>query len=167
MAPLPRKGMARSVSPPPRKRGTDWYGRWHLPVAMLLVLCWGAGASAASVSASRGEPPRPHHCKCGTGCRGATCCCDSHGEAPHPAEGRPSSRPTATGDSPCVKSAPCGQPGIPSPSVDPTWKPAGITSRSGFWPDLGRGLLPPLSRPVFPIRRPSRLDRPPERQTTA
>ena len=54
----------------------------RLLLPLLLVLGFGWQVGASEVSLSRAFPADPHNqiCKCGTKCRGATCCC-GHGRA--------------------------------------------------------------------------------------
>lgn len=126
---------------------------------------------------SLGQPPgaraaAPHRCKCGMQCRGGSCCCrSSHGE--HPARPGPTRPPRDAGGAtsarafadvnPCVRAAPCGDPGRPDDS------PRGPAGRAIL--PAPRGALPmPASTPrpgvagakIARRDRADRLDDPPE-----
>jgi hypothetical protein len=139
--------------------------------AGLLVLVTAGPLSAASVSAGGGTPARgsAHHCKCGTKCRGASCCCDSHGDAAHPAEDLspqaeiPSEPASSAPLGPCLNALPCGDPGVPLASpVESVVKTAALGRAVAFDSTDAGAALPCESAPSRPRQFGERIDEPPE-----
>jgi hypothetical protein len=136
-----------------------------LAALMLFALISAQDVSAASASAAQGIDVEQYHCKCGTHCRGESCCCGPHKPQTRLPAPDPPPKPDRADDSPCVmNSAPCGDSALPGvPAGGPVGKSA-AQAMSGR-PQLGTvGFLLLFSTPgLFPSRRASRLDRPPER----
>ena len=105
-----------------------------------------------------------HNCKCASRCQGASCCCGPReGQTrllhlePNPEPGRPGAGECMT------KSAPCDNSGLPStPSEGPVNRNAALAVLEHRRHDALGTLLPFSSRNRLPVRRASRLDRPPE-----
>lgn len=93
-------------------------------VALLLGLPGIGLASARPIVRVGGGPvaeDQAHSCACGMGCRPGECCCEKRGVEPgRPDPHRPSKAPAPRGATPCLASAPCGQPGAPAPT--PAWR---------------------------------------------
>jgi hypothetical protein len=136
-----------------------------LAALMLIALISAQDVSAASVSAAQGIDAEHYHCTCGTRCRGESCCCGPRKPQTRLSALEPPAKPDRADDSPCVmNSAPCGDSALPGTCSDgPVGKSAALVM-SGQ-PQLGTvGFLVRSSTPrLFPSRRASRLDRPPDR----
>ncbi len=131
-----------------------------LPAVALIVACaWVGPANASSVTSSLDDEAHAKACKCGTKCRGASCCCGSPKTRPK-APARPLADP---GSNPCQFSqAPCSDPIAPvAAPVGSVGKVATLGSPGGFTlGDEGQPLVVPAF--VFSTdRRQTRLDRPP------
>jgi hypothetical protein len=146
--------------------------RWLLPSIVLVAgLGWRVEASEFSVSSPAFDgDDHAHYCKCGSNCRGASCCC-AHRETKAKVRApvrSPAGESTRVDASPCVSSAPCGDSGLPgAPASGAFSKTSACTTRGFSLPVLVGQLLPPSPRCVLPTRRASRLDKPPERSAVA
>ena len=147
----------------------SWTGspaRRVLP-ALVLVLATGfssAQASAVAPAHAFGSKEHAHNCKCATRCQGPSCCCGPR-EA-QTAQSYRESDPGAAriGASPCtMTSAPCGNSGLPgTPSEGPVTRIAALAVLEYRRLDAVGTLLPFCTWGLTPVRRASRLDRPPE-----
>ncbi len=143
----------------------DMRPRLLLLAVLFVALSAAQEVSADSLISARGRNEATHHCKCGTRCRGESCCCE-------PQEAR-TRRPAAvstpnadhTDSTQCqMSSAPCGDPGLPdAPSGDPVGNGAALAISERLRLDTIGRLLPISTSCLSPSRRASRLERPPER----
>jgi hypothetical protein len=139
--------------------------RWLMPAVLFVIgLGWqGAEASYASQVVAFDGDDHAHLCKCGMRCQGGSCCC-----RPSESKAAKSSRTKAVGtgradDGPCLNSAPCSEPMLPSVSSFGHISKAASNAMCLHLSPIAVGrLFAPNSRCVLPVRRASRLDDPPE-----
>ena len=150
----------------PRNSWTDWPARRLLP-ALVLVFAFGFQPAPASTMAPAhafdGEK-HAHDCKCATRCQGASCCGGPREAQTRLSYREPNPEPDRTGASPCMmNSAPCGDSRLPGTfSEAPVKKTATLAIVEPLRLDTCGTLLPFFTHSLFPARRASRLDRPPE-----
>ncbi|WP_309378186.1 hypothetical protein [Paludisphaera borealis] len=140
----------------------------NLLPAVVLALSLGQvrDVEAMQVSSAPAFDAEEHgeHCDCGVRCKKASCCCGPKAAKPRPASPSPA-RPDA---GPCLNSAPCGDPILPNaPPAGPSAKAAALALCGQLTPVVAERLLPSFTRCMFPPRRSSRLDDPPERPAVA
>ena len=144
---------------------------WLLPLAAGLVIALFVcrAGSAASVQSVRGMNSGQHHCKCGTKCRGESCCC-----GPRSAETQPRvswSTPgsdRADGNRCQMNSAPCGDSGLPgSPVEGPFSKSAALVALGRVQPDPSCVLMHSLACRLVLTRCANRIERPPKHVVAA
>src|SRR5262245_65865763 len=93
--------------------------REHRPVLALACVLTLSGAEACAQSVSThefGTEAHGAHCRCGTRCKQASCCCGRASRSdPSPASHAPGPKPEqpVTSSGPCLEEAPCGEPGLP------------------------------------------------------
>ncbi len=155
---------AALVRPASRAIEIDEPCRWRLAALLLVALFSAPEVSAASVSRAQDIEAAPHKCKCGMNCRDESCCCspgERQTERPVPA---PVSERDLAHSSPCAMNpAPCGHSGVPSvPSGGPVTKMAALELLALPRFDTAGSLLALTAQRLMPLRRVSRLDRPPE-----
>ncbi len=142
--------------------------RWPMAIVLFGALISVQRSAASEIDSAEVGQNTAHHCKCGTRCRGASCCCGPRKrpaatEAPVQKAAGSRSDGLAT-SSPCsVGSAPCGDSGLPSSTVSgPETKNASITTSVDLVLPAAGILRASDYRMTAPPRRPSRLDRPPD-----
>jgi hypothetical protein len=140
------------------------------PLAAVFAV-WMVLATGNPASAKDGGKPG-HHCGCAERCKGAACCCPS--DAPEPPslardETKAPAQPGPVVDSsPCVGSAPCGDPAAPEPtSPRPITRSAALMPASPVPVVTTSRLLVSSDDPRLPRLPASRLDDPPEGPTLA
>ncbi len=139
---------------------------------VLMLVSGGEGACAESVSsASWDAESHAHVCKCGSRCRGASCCCGRHSTSRQRSTesvtvSSPDVRELASG--PCLGEAPCGDPGLPGSTASvATGRTAALSLSAAYRPSTATVLLaPPTSCRRHP-RSSSRIDRPPRPRRSA
>jgi hypothetical protein len=136
-----------------------------LPVVVLVLVCALVGETHGSnVSGSALFDAESHakDCKCGSKCRGASCCCGSPRTTPKPSLKVAIPNQADLAKNPCLNSAPCGDPIAPrSAPLGSYFKVAALVSIEGSPPrDGGQPLVVPTSS-LSTDRRANRLDRPP------
>jgi hypothetical protein len=140
--------------------------RWLLPVAVFGVLLgWRveAGASSVSVVSSFDAVEHSHHCKCGTRCRGASCCCGPRRAEVRKPRPSPATVPAWSDANPCLKAAPCGDSGLPSaPSTNHVCKADALAIAGRARRNAEGRLMASSPCCALPPERASRLDDPPE-----
>ena len=151
----------------PASREKNWLE--HRPGLMLAavfvcVLLHSGSAFGSSVSRGHGfdVDEHSHHCKCGTKCRGSSCCCGPVGTTVRNSASDSVSEGSDADAGPCLNSAPCGDSGLPSaPSFNQHAKIATLSMTghniqkraSGLLRSLLRAPCPP-GEPVVSISRP-------------
>jgi hypothetical protein len=103
-------------------------------------------------------------CKCATRCHGALCCCGPREVQTRVSHREPNPTPDRTEAGPCMmKSAPCGNSGLPStPNQGPVTRNVALAVLEHRRLDAVGTLLSFYACRLLPVRRTSRLDRPPE-----
>jgi hypothetical protein len=147
-----------------------WMRRFVRGLLPTVVLVFGFDWPMGAVSASSLAPAPAssaeddgHHCRCASRCRGASCCCGPRRARVPDGPAIPAAAPETADGSPCLKAAPCGDPGLPNaPVAAPISKMASLPGCARPVPGTAGRRLPPDVRCVLPSRRASRLDEPPE-----
>lgn len=147
----------------------DARSRLLMASAMVIALVAARPASAASLSTAQATGVTSHVCKCGTKCRGDSCCCGPRKaqntlSAPEPVPDLDADADADADDNPCfVNPAPCGEPGLPGASYEgPVGKCAALACVIESRCETAGALLPFATQDLLPTPLPSRLDRPPE-----
>jgi hypothetical protein len=145
---------------------------WLLPAVMLLFgLSSGGDASASWFSGSHGFDAEKHadYCQCGPKCRRESCCCGPREmRASRRADPAPKLPVSDATHRPCLSSAPCSDPGLPTASsVGPTGKVAMLALCEHLRSSFLDSLLPPPSSCHLPSKRASRIEEPPEQDALA
>jgi hypothetical protein len=144
----------------------------RLLLTVVVVFAFSGEIHAATLSNTDSFDAAEHvkACKCGSKCRGASCCCGSRKSKPAPnpkAEVAPKS-PLDFDQNPCLNSSPCRDPILPtSAPVGSSSKIAALGSLEPPPARVGRRMLAIPSSPLSSDRRASRLDRPPKASSLA
>ena len=142
------------------------FHRWLVHAGVLLLgLAWCDASLASSVASSWNFDTAEHaqHCGCGPKCRQTSCCCGPRTKKASPPVPKTGQLPLQVNASLCMSSAPCGDPGLPSSStISSIGKTATLTLAGHILPLASERHIPSFSRCIFPARRASRLDEPPE-----
>jgi hypothetical protein len=145
---------------------TDWLARWLLPALVLLFASGFQSAPGSTVAPAHAFDAEEHgrDCKCATRCQGASCCCGPRAGQTKLSYREPNPEPDGIGGSPCMmKPTPCGDSGLPStPTEGPVNRNAALDALECRRLDTVGTLLPFSNCSLVPVRRVSRLDRPPE-----
>ena len=154
-------------SPPP-----GWIVGRRVFAMALALLAMGTGRADAALLTTIFRPslsaPNEHsiaeahsqECACATKCRGPSCCCGPKSHAKPPPDQATNSRPS----NPCVRSTPCGEPGLPTglPSVVSLDKSATLARPSAIARPTGRLVRSAWESPMIPVVLACRIERPPD-----
>jgi hypothetical protein len=140
-----------------------------MPVAVFAVwLMLGNMADAASFTTASAFDAKAHSevCGCGERCKHDSCCCGA--KKPAQVEKSGNKLPKAISlTSPCLKSAPCHDPALPTGSSGlPLSRLAVLPGQFGLVPDNSAELMGLSPQVLAPVHCPSRIDRPPRVQSS-
>ncbi len=149
-----------------RANPSDLQRRLPLAIGLLVALVSAPQVWATEITAAPTSEEAAHHCKCGTKCRGKSCCCAPRkraATAAAPAPERSVGRDQAESNPCSVSGAPCSVPGLPTSAPSgPESKNAAIASLMCLTRLKVGVLLTESTDTGSPLRRASRLDRPPD-----
>lgn len=144
-------------------------GYWTVALVALGMTISLGDARAALLSAPSGERgDLPHSCKCGSRCRGATCCCapEEPKQSAPPIEvpekvSPPESAEDVDVEGPCFAMDPCGDPAVAPGAYEGLTKTVALIWRLRSPHGEGGRRLVPSRCLRLPARFASRLERPP------